>query len=375
VTRAPGIQAFTFTGTGKVVHGIGCLETLPQEVEALGCRRAFVFTGKSIASRTPLLDQVKDLLGGRCVGVDSGIRQHSPDSDVAAAAAAVAEAKADLLIGLGGGSPIDAAKLAAYRLHAEGQGPVIPQIAIPTTLSAAEFTQLAGGTDETSGIKHLKKDRRLTPKTVLLDPEVTVHTPAWLWATTGMRAVDHAVEAILAVRPHFMADLVAGEAIRRIHRALPRSHRNPEDLDARLDCQLAAWLSILALPSVGIRLSHLIGHQIGARWNIPHGHTSCIALAPSMRFMAPDSLPQHAKVAAAFGIDPSGKTPEALAAAAADAVAALVETLDGPTRLSEAGAKREELPSVAEAVAHETETAGSRPYAKAEILGLLETMW
>ncbi len=364
-------QVFHFTGTGRVLHGSGALAALPEEVARLGAGRAFVVTGRSVATRTPHLERVTALLGEAFAGAMSAIRQHVPKRGVSQAAEEARAAGADLVIALGGGSPVDAAKGVAAELARDGLP--LPQIAIPTTLSAGEFTPFAGVTDEASGVKQVRADLRLAPATVILDPEVTRETPGALWASTGIKALDHAVEALLAVRPHPLTDLVAAEAIRRLRRSLPASLAEPFDAEARADCQLAAWFSILGLPSVGIRLSHLIGHQIGARWDIPHGVTSCITLPHAMRHLAPRTLEQQARVAAAFGL--AGPPSLSLAHAVADEVEAFIASLEVPTRLGAAGARREELSLVAEAVAEETAKGGSEAQSPEAILGLLEAMW
>ncbi len=366
-------QVFHFTGSGRVLHGPGAVQQLPEEVARLGCERAFIVTGTSMATKTPHLDRLRDLLGKACVGAMSGVRQHVPKSGLASAAEQAAAVKADLLVSLGGGSPIDAAKGVAGLLA--DQGRPLPHIALSTTLSAGEFTPIAAATDEASAIKEVRVDHRLTPASVILDPELTRQTPRQLWASTGVKALDHAVEVLLAVQPHPLADLMAGEAIQRLRRSLLPSLAEPFDAVARVDCQLAAWFSIAGLPSVGIRLSHLIGHQIGARWDVPHGVTSCITLPHAMRFLAPHTLDQHARVAAAFGLRADGPPSLGLAHAAADEVMAFIARLDVPTRLSETNARREELGAVAEAVAAETASAGSEAQRPEAILRLLEGMW
>lgn len=366
-------QVFHFTGTGRVLQGAGAVEALPDELERLGCRRAFIVTGTSMATKTPHLNHLRALLGPACVGAMTGIRQHVPKRGVAASAEAAAAAEADAIVSLGGGSPIDAAKGVAALLARDGRPP--PQIALSTTLSAGEFTPIAAATDEASAIKEVRVDHRLTPASVILDPELTRETPRQLWASTGVKALDHAVEVLLAVRPHPFADLLAGEAIQRLRRSLLSSLAEPFDAEARGDCQFAAWFSIAGLPSVGIRLSHLIGHQIGARWDVPHGVTSCITLPHAMRFLAPQTLEQHARVAAAFGLRADGPPSLGLAHAAAEEVAAFIARLDVPTRLSETSARREDLAIVAEAVAAETASAGSEAQSPEAILRLLEGMW
>ena len=144
-------------------------------------------------------------------------RQHVPSCSVVELAKLLQQHHADTIISFGGGSPIDTAKAAVYTLLGRQPRPAGAKppahIAIPTTLSAGEFTAVAGITDEKTRIKRPVSDSRITPRTVIADPTLTLETPAWLWAASGIRALDHAIESIYSVRHYPVSDAAASSGL------------------------------------------------------------------------------------------------------------------------------------------------------------------
>jgi alcohol dehydrogenase class IV len=399
--RESGIHgAFTFLPQERVIYGAGSLGQLIAELERLGCRRAFVITGTTIATKTDLVAQVQERLGPRCVGVFHPITQHVPREDVIAATAQAREAKPDVLISLGGGSPVDGTKavalclaegvvkvadLDAYRVrgprgmrfnpHYRGQP--LPHIAITTTLSAGEFTGSFGITDKQRQIKEGYGAPRFVPRLVILDPALTVHTPAWLWASTGMRAVDHAVERLYSRHHNPVVDTLCLQALRYLFTYLPRASHHPHDLEARVHCQLGAWMSIFGFASVRTGISHAIGHQLGGHCNVPHGQTSCIMLPHAMEFNLPVAAERLALVAEAAGVATRGFSPEEAARAAIEHLRNFIKELGCPTRLREVGVHEGDFPHLAEAVMEEVPLMENpRPIAGvADVIALLERAW
>jgi len=136
----------------------------------------------------------------------------------------------------------------------------------------------------------------------VLDPAMTVHTPEWLFLSTGIRAVDHCVEGICSNEAHPYADAQALRGLTLLTQGLPRVKADPSDLQARLDCQLGSWLSMAPLASgVPMGASHGIGYVLGAVFDVPHGHTSCIMLPAVMRWNMSVNAERQALVAAAMG--------------------------------------------------------------------------
>ncbi len=300
-----------------------------------------VVTGKSLGA-SPLLERVTDAMAGRCAGVFKGAAQHAPSETVRALAEMLTRLGADSVVSFGGGSAIDTAKVAAasamngrdmtleagelrlsqaFGATAEADGVI--QIAIPTTLSAGEFTPAGGTTDESNRIKHGVFDPRLQAKAVILDPELTESTPDWLWASTGMRALDHAVEAAYSIRAQPFVDALATKAIRELVEHLPASITSGGAARTahRGRCQIAAWMSLFGGFNTGLGVSHALGHQIGPMWDVPHGVTSCITLPHAMRFMAKEAPERFGAIAEGLQIPFDAADPRRAAEACAERVA------------------------------------------------------
>ena len=338
----PLVGEYALTQLERVVFGAGSVARLGGELDRLRASRAVVVTGRTLGA-SPLLSRVTAALGSRCAHVFAGARQHVPASAVDELSAAIESARADCLVSFGGGSPIDAAKAAIHRRLA-GAPPgaaAMPHVAVPTTLSAGEFTAVAGITDDTSRVKHATVDPRLAPRVVLLDPELSAATPRWLWAASGMRAIDHAVETLYSTYQHPVSSSQAAAALALLARHLEPS-LDASALDARVQCQTAAWMSVQGIAYAGLGLSHALGHQIGPRWNVAHGVTSCITLPHAMRAIARKRPDLFDRIAPSLGI-PFEADATGAALACADAVAALVARLGLPSTLSAAGVKREEI--------------------------------
>ncbi len=140
----------------------------------------------------------------------------------------------------------------------------------------------------------------IIPRAVILDPAITIYIPEWL--STGIRAVDHCVEGICSNKANAFADAQALHGLALLHRGLSRVKTDPGDLQARLDCQTGAWLSMGPLASgVPMGANHGIGYVLGAVFGIPHGHTSCIMLAAVMRWNEPANATRQMLVSAAMG--------------------------------------------------------------------------
>lgn len=314
-----------FAGTEQVDVGAGALRSLPELCEARDMSAVVVVTGHTLRERTPVVAQVEQLLGARHAGTYSGMREHVPGSAVEELADTLREASADGVVAVGGGSPIDGAKAALYHYDGGATG----QIAIPTTLSAAEFTYTAGVTDEETRRKGGVAHPRLTPRAVILDPELTVHTPERLWLSTGIRALDHAVETVYAPERDPFAIELSLRAIAMLRDALPRCRADGHDLHAREVAQVAAWYSGIGLAAVTVRPSHPLGRVLGASFGIGHGVTSCLLLPASIDWMAEREPDLLRPLAQAFGVE----TPSQVGGA----VRGFVASLGLPVSLSEAG--------------------------------------
>ena len=275
--RSMPTGVFAYSNPRSVHWGPGSVAQLGAEVQRLEAQRVALVTTRSLLSsveRLPLQPAATVLIG-----------QHAPMSQIDAGVETASSSEVDAIVSFGGGSAIDAAKIISLRL-ARGDGRAVPHIAIPTTLSVAELAAGAGYTNE-AGDKAGMRDPRLMAHTVIYDAELTLATPIPLWLSTGIRALDHAVEGFIAEGDHPFNDVMSLEAIRRLLDSLPRAKASPRDVDVRTENQLAAWFSFTLPGASAAGLSHTMGKQIGARHGIPHGVTSCLLLPHVMRYLAP----------------------------------------------------------------------------------------
>src|SRR5215472_4416952 len=334
---------FSYANPPVIRWGPGSVSTLRSELDRLGAARVALITTRSVAADSAVIGPVCDALDGRGPVAIAQVGQHAPAADIASAERIVAERGADSVVSVGGGSPIDAAKIVAIHVGERRNGDApLPHVAVPTTLSVAELAAGAGMTDD-AGNKVGLRDPRGLPQAVVYDADLAVRTPIDLWLSTGIRALDHAVEGFLADGEHPLTDVMALEAVRRLFRTLPQARSDPTDVSVRTENQLAAWFSYTLPAPTAAGLSHMMGKQIGARHGIPHGVTSCLLLPHVMRYRAGWQEQRLAQLAAAIG----GRT----AGDAAEAVEELVKRLELPHHIADFGIGEPELRSAAAALA------------------------
>jgi maleylacetate reductase len=384
---------YRFPAMESVVFGTPYTEALAQEVDRLEARAVFVLASGTLARTTDLVDRLRRMLGNRFAGICAKIGAHTPRTDVVAAANAAREAGADLLVTIGGGSVTDAAKMVGLclgnavtdpaqldsfraRIAADGTAqrpavkpPGVRMIAIPTTLSAGEFSAGAGCTDTERHVKESFSHPLMIPRTVILDPQAAAPTPEWLFLSTGIRAVDHAVEDICSVNGQPISEGAAFHALRLLGKGLPAVKADAADLDARLDCQMGAWMSMVGSQTgVSKGASHGIGHVLGGTAGVPHGYTSCIMLPHVLRFNHPANADKQARVSEALGHP--GEP-------AADIVGALISGLGLPTRLRDVGVREDQLDLIAENSMHDrwTHTNPRKIEGPGVVRALLDAAW
>jgi len=379
------VGSYAYLPLERVVFGQPAAQAAAEEVTRIGARKVFVVCSKSLSRKTAAIREIAAALGPKYAGLFDECIAHTPWPSVIAAADAVRAAAPDLILTVGGGTPIDTVKILQLvlahgarvaqdleRLRApelkESRPSPVRQVAIPTTLSGAEFSNLGGGTDPRTRIKHSFMGADIGARSVILDPAITLHTPEWLWLSTGIRGVDHAVEALCSVDAHPYCDGLALHALRLFAEGLPRTKASPQDLAARLLCQQASWLAASTIARVNYGASHGIGHALGAAADVPHGHTSCIMLAHVMRYNEPATADKQKLIAEALGQPKKS---------AADAVATLVAALGQPSTLREAGVKREQLAAVAAAsMKNRWVLSNPRPIrSEQDVMRLLEAAW
>jgi alcohol dehydrogenase class IV len=285
-----GYYGWTDTLKG-VYYGPGSLKTaLPKLLNILKVKTALVVTGKSLYHKTDVVKRVESILKehGAHGATFYEIGEHAPIAGIKNGIKAFRDVGADVIVSIGGGSPIDASKTIIHTIQQETGGAYYRQIAIPTTLSAAEYTTGAGFTNE-HGEKTGVSSPELAPAGIILDAELTLATPERLWLSSGLRALDHAIENLYRPLVPPPMKVLCYSAIADLFQYLPESKANPQALHVRQKLQIAAWMSLWPLKLekyVALGLSHTLGYKLGAAYGISHGITSCLTLAPVVALKA-----------------------------------------------------------------------------------------
>ena len=310
-----------FGAMDEVVFGHPAAQATVAQMDRLGTSHAFLMVSGTLNRQTDEIEKIRRALGSRCVGTFDAMPQHTPREAVIAAAEQARAAEADLIVTVGGGSITDGAKAVQLCLANDVRtveaidsirvikgvnppmtGPTVRQISVPTTIAGGEFSAIAGVTDMRRHVKQMLKHELVMPRAVILDPAVTVHTPEWLFLSTGIRADDHCVEGLCSREAHPYADAQALKGLSMLAEGLSHVKADGRDLDARMDCQIGTWLSTGPLASgVPMGASHGIGYVLGAAYGVPHGYTSCVMLPAVLRWNKPANAERQALVASAMG--------------------------------------------------------------------------
>ncbi|KAL6810219.1 hypothetical protein V8C40DRAFT_284182 [Trichoderma camerunense] len=292
-----GPEPFGTNREPTVIYNTSFLAAVDKHIVSLQrASRIYVICSGSLARHTKYLEQLTNILGDRCIGVRTGMKSHTKWSEIVEIAREVKTLQADMIITLGGGSLTDGAKIVAFAVANEAMdidslrtltrdyqetttvkcaSPAIPIVAIPTTLSGAEYSPSAGGTDDVSCHKASFICR--APSLVFLDPKLSVKVPLSSWLSSGIRAVDHCVETMCnsISPPKNLEDAAKGLTL--LVRGLCRSKSDENDLEARLLCQIGGVYAMRAIKGATLGASHGIGHQLGP-FGVGHGNTSCVLL-------------------------------------------------------------------------------------------------
>ncbi|WP_243312453.1 iron-containing alcohol dehydrogenase family protein [Fundidesulfovibrio agrisoli] len=343
-----------FLSPPRIVYGPGSLSCLGGEAAKLG-RKALVVTGRGSSAKSGSLEKVRQaLLGG---GLEVTVfAEVEPDPSVATVEKGVALARergCDLIVALGGGSPLDAGKAISLMLGNPGSiqdyeasapersGP--PVIAIPTTAgTGSEVTRIAVITDTAAKRKTPIFGDMMVPALAILDAELTVSMPRHVTAATGMDALTHAIEAYLSRKANLLTDPLALAAISTIAANLPVALDYPEDLEARQEMLLGQLQAGLAFSNSSVGLVHSMSRPLGAMFGVPHGAANAMLLPAVTAYNLSRCKKRLGGVALALGCrEPSAK-------AAVWALKDLFAETGLPAKLSDYGVTEEAIPAMSE---------------------------
>ncbi len=286
------MNEFTYNALpGHIIFGAGKLQSLPDEIDRLGCTRVLVLTTPEQKNQG---EMIKELIGERWVASFNQAAMHVP-TDVVARALDVAEAaNADCVVGIGGGSTTGLGKALALRSD-------LPIVAIPTTYAGSEMTPIWGLTE--NGIKKTGRDPRVLPTSVIYDPDLTLSLPPFISGPSGVNAIAHCVEALYAPDANPITSLIAEEGIRALSSSLATVVSEPGNKNARAKALYGAYLAGSALAAVGMSLHHKLCHTLGGSFNLPHADVHTIILPYATRYNAEASPEAMQRICRAMGTE------------------------------------------------------------------------
>jgi alcohol dehydrogenase class IV len=363
-----------FRTTPRIVMGPGALKQLADEANALNAKKVLIVTDKGLIA-AGLIEQALDVLQKANIqhALFDEVEADPRYEIVADCVNAVHREEADLLIGIGGGSPIDIAKVSAVVATNEGAiteyfgidlipQPGLPTIIIPTTAgTGSEVTPIAILSDHKEKLKKGIVSPYLLPSVALLDPELTLALPPTITAATGMDAFIHAVEAFTSNNASSVTDMFARQAMKLIMGNLRTAYSDGGNLAARANMLEGSLLAGMAFANAGVTAVHAFAYPIGAEFHIPHGVANSIMLVPVMEFNMFGNLSKFAEMADIYGESTEGLNEEKAARAAVGAMRKLAGDLKIPDHLGDFGVQEKDIPSLAEGVMKVTRLLANNP--------------
>lgn len=363
-----------FQTTPRIIMGAGCLPQIIGEVKRLESGKVFIVTDPGLVE-AGVAGRLERILGDGGIAFERFDQVTSdPNLDVAhAAAEALRASGAPVVIGLGGGSAIDIAKIAALMVDNNGTLndyfgiDLIPKpgrrtLIVPTTAgTGSEVTPIVILSDEVERLKKGVVSPYLFPAVALLDPELTLGLPPAVTAATGMDALIHAVEAFTSKNAYPMTDMLAREAMVLISDNIRTAFANGQDLDARSRMLEGSLLAGMAFANAGVTAVHAFAYPIGAEFHIPHGVANSIMLAPVMAFNMLGNLTKFAEMAELLGEETTDMSTREMALAAVEALRTLSADLRIPDHLSQFGVKEADIPMLAQGVMKVTRLLANNP--------------
>ncbi|UPK29172.1 iron-containing alcohol dehydrogenase [Bradyrhizobium sp. 195] len=381
--RKVGIH--NFPEIDRVVYGKPAAEALNDEAMRLGAKRVFLLVSRTLNTKSGEIEKIRSALGNKHVVTFDGIAQHTTRKQAAEVARQARDAQADLVVAVGGGSAVDLAKIVIMAMEHDIRdeagfdpfvmGPGVPfspfrapkvrQIAVPSTLNGGEYNAGALVTDERTKLKQIFFHPQMSPVAVILDPDLSLHTPMNLWMGSGTRSMDHGIEALCSPAGTPLADEVVLAGIRLLREGMLRTLQHPDDLEARRQSQQGSWLAAFGLQArIPMGASHGIGHVLGGTFDVPHYYCTPVIMPSLLRYNKAFTEDAQKRLAAALG------SPDM---EAGDAFGGFVKALGLPTRLADVGVGEDKFEKISKiAINHRFVQANPRPFkSEADIIDLL----
>jgi alcohol dehydrogenase class IV len=363
-----------FSTTPKIVMGPGSIKTIGEEIEARGIKKVLIVTDKGVIA-AGLMDPIEKALEASDInyGVFDGVEPDPRYEIVAECVEMIESEKASLLIGLGGGSPMDITKTSA--IMATNKGPIgeyfginlipkpgLPTILVPTTAgTGSEVTPIAILSDEGEKLKKGIVSPYLYPSVGIIDPELTLGLPPHVTAATGMDALIHAIEAYTSINATPLTDMYCVKAVDLIYNNIRTAYAKGDDIEARTAMMEGALLAGVGFANAGVTAVHAFAYPIGAEFHIPHGVANTLMLPHVIRFNVLGNLNKFAQLAEPFGIPTGGLDKLQIVDKVIEAIDRLADDIRVPRHLSDFGVKENDIEMLAEGVMKVTRLLANNP--------------
>ena len=367
-------RQFLFQTTSRIRFGIGALEGLSGELKRFAPATVLIVSDPGVIA-AGIADRVQDLAAstGALTHIFGAV-EPDPRIETAEACARLAfEVDADLIIGVGGGSAMDIAKVASVLARTEQpiatmfgvdlvKSPGLPLILIPTTAgTGSEVTHIAILSDETEHMKKGIVSPFLFPAVAINDPSLSIGAPQSVTAASGMDALLHAVESFTSKNASIVTDTLAKQAIRLISQNLRSAYADGSNIAARAAMLEGSMLAGIAFANAGVTAVHAFAYPIGAEFHIPHGVANSIMMGPVLTFNLVGNLQKFAEIAGVLGAQTIGLSQRDQALLSVQTMKLLAEDIRIPKHLADFGIREEHLPGLADGVLKVTRLLANNP--------------
>ena len=363
-----------FQTTPRMLMGVGSLNQLGEEAKRLGGSKVMIVTDRGLMKAGIVDRAIQSLESAGFTVLCFDDVEADPRYEIAIRAADAARRDhVEIMVGIGGGSSLDIAKVAS--ILATNEGPVssyfgidlvprrgLPMVLVPTTAgTGSEVTPIAILSDEHEKLKKGIVSQYLFPAVAILDPQLTVGLPPAVTAATGMDALIHAVEAYTSKNATWLTDMLAREAMGLIAKNIRSAFTNGTDLDARSKMLEGSLLAGIAFANAGVTAVHAFAYPIGAEFHIPHGVANSMMLVPVMEFNMLGNMTKFARMAELFGENTSGLSERDSSIKSVEFLKSLSGDLNIPSQLREFGVQDKDVPGLARGVMKVTRLLANNP--------------
>lgn len=364
----------SFQSADKIIFGVNSIESLGEILNNYNVSKTLIVTDKGVYG-AGLIKKPKEIIesAGIIIDVISNVRPEPPISHVKELLKKIKDNEYDMLIGIGGGSSMDATKILSVLITNDEplenflgiekiRKPGIPTLLIPTTAgTGSEVTPNAIVTDLNKHLKIGIVSRYLIATVVILDPTMTLGLPKHITASTGIDALTHSLESYISKKANLLSDMFSLKSIGLILKSIRTAYEDGSDINARNDMLIGSLLGGMALTSAGTAGVHALAYPLGGRYGVPHGIANSMMLIPVFQYNMTAVIDKIADIADLLDFDTGGFSVKEKAETVLEYLESLIHDLNIPADLKEYGVESSHLDDIADAAMKVTRLLDNNP--------------